>query len=244
MTVWYLITLGLGERKRLKVLQAIRCRLINHVVSVQKQSRRESSPRTQQHGRFSSSCLDNLPPKILCGPKRLRMWCFNQHGCKYAIVSQEANFQWLGGTAATKEINNARASARERRSQNAAHIRDRSCLLLTLWPSAPPPPPACHPSCLACSGPSQADCTTCPPLASLQDGYCRTTCQDGRFLHATTGECLSKSARTWADAVTHVCVSLELHQTYMRWYFKLERPQKEQNPRLSQRSMPCSACCH
>ncbi|CAG09632.1 unnamed protein product [Tetraodon nigroviridis] len=51
---------------------------------------------------------------------------------------------------------------------------------------------ACHPSCLTCSGPSQADCVSCPSLASLQDGYCRTSCPDGLFLHAASGECLGK----------------------------------------------------
>ncbi|XP_034027090.1 extracellular matrix protein FRAS1 [Thalassophryne amazonica] len=67
---------------------------------------------------------------------------------------------------------------------------------------------ACHPSCQTCSGPSLADCTSCPPLASVQNGYCRSSCQeDGRFLHAVTGECLKCSAdcqRCTADLQTGV----------------------------------------
>lgn len=54
----------------------------------------------------------------------------------------------------------------------------------------------CHPSCLSCSGPSQADCTLCPFGASLHSGYCKTSCRDGLFFHSTSGDCLSKSNPT------------------------------------------------
>lgn len=100
--------------------------------------------------------------------------------------------------------------------------------------------PACHPSCLSCSGPSQADCVSCPPLASLQDGYCRTTCHDGRFLHAASGECRGKLARSSACARgwTLSCTFVR-HLRFIRatsvGCFALERPQREQNPQLLQR---------
>lgn len=73
--------------------------------------------------------------------------------------------------------------------------------------------PACHPSCQTCAGPSQADCTSCPPMVSLQNGYCRTSCQEGHFLNAVTRECLSKSACVCAsmfgcfDGVMHISMS-------------------------------------
>lgn len=93
-----------------------------------------------------------------------------------------------------------------------------------------PPPlhlPACHPSCLTCSGPSQADCVSCPSLASLQDGHCRTTCQDGRFLLPATGECLSKWARGRPPR------QLGRLQSFIRassvWCLQLD-PRREPNP--------------
>lgn len=43
---------------------------------------------------------------------------------------------------------------------------------------------ACHPTCKECSGPSQADCTVCPPHTSLHNGYCRTSCPEGQYLNA------------------------------------------------------------
>lgn len=101
------------------------------------------------------------------------------------------------------------------------------CLILTLFAHtsclSAPSVPACHPSCQTCSGPSQADCTSCPPLASLQSGYCRVSCQEGNFLNAVTGECLSKSAFVYKcmslclGAVMVSCtVVCHLHEAFIK----------------------------
>lgn len=66
---------------------------------------------------------------------------------------------------------------------------------------------ACHPSCQSCTSPSQADCIACPSMVSLQNGYCRTNCQEGHFLHTATGQCLSKSPCKCVRA--HVCGQMD-----------------------------------
>uniref|UniRef100_A0A3B3VXF3 Fraser extracellular matrix complex subunit 1 n=1 Tax=Poecilia latipinna TaxID=48699 RepID=A0A3B3VXF3_9TELE len=70
----------------------------------------------------------------------------------------------------------------------------------------------CHPLCQTCSGPSQADCTSCPPGGALQSGYCTTGCQEGRFL------CSSDCQRCTADLQTgvgSVCLWCKAARTWL-----------------------------
>ncbi|TSN86075.1 Extracellular matrix protein FRAS1 [Bagarius yarrelli] len=56
-------------------------------------------------------------------------------------------------------------------------------------------------SAMECSGPSQADCTVCPPHASLHNGYCRTSCPEGQYLNAVgfCSECQEGCQRCTSD---------------------------------------------
>uniref|UniRef100_A0A8B9K9Q3 Fraser extracellular matrix complex subunit 1 n=1 Tax=Astyanax mexicanus TaxID=7994 RepID=A0A8B9K9Q3_ASTMX len=60
---------------------------------------------------------------------------------------------------------------------------------------------ACHPTCKECFGSSQADCTACPPHASLHNGYCRTSCPEGQYLNAVgyCNDCQPGCQRCTAD---------------------------------------------
>uniref|UniRef100_A0A3Q2DG67 Fraser extracellular matrix complex subunit 1 n=1 Tax=Cyprinodon variegatus TaxID=28743 RepID=A0A3Q2DG67_CYPVA len=83
--------------------------------------------------------------------------------------------------------------------------------------------PACHPSCLACSGPSQADCISCPPGASLQSGYCTTGCQEGQEIKSLIScvlspECSNDCQRCTADlqnGIGSVCLWCKAKRTWL-----------------------------
>ncbi len=51
--------------------------------------------------------------------------------------------------------------------------------------------PACHPSCLTCSGSSQSECTSCFGAAELNSGRCIVECPDG-FYQTDILECQGK----------------------------------------------------
>lgn len=83
---------------------------------------------------------------------------------------------------------------------------------------------ACHPSCKECSGPSDAECITCHPHASLIAGSCKTSCSDGQYLNLV-GYCVGKCYLPYVSLFSMKTInSLLFNFLHFAWCFQAELP--------------------
>lgn len=65
-------------------------------------------------------------------------------------------------------------------------------------------PSACHPSCKTCHGPSDWECSTCHPHATLDGGKCRTGCKEEQYLNLV-GYCVGESGQLLGHELSLNC---------------------------------------